>query len=161
WWSGGWFSVPASGPPLASTRVRAYRGIPHECGTRSSRGHARPGATLRHTARGPPNPPIRIAPVIPRYSRPAMARIWSEEATLERWLAVELAAVDAWAQVGTVPRQAASEIRSRARVPDPARVAELERETNHDLAAFVDAVSETLGSNGRWLHFGLTSSDVV
>jgi adenylosuccinate lyase len=90
-----------------------------------------------------------------------MARIWSEEATLERWLAVELAAVDAWAQVGTVPRQAAEEIRSQARVPSPARVAELERQTNHDLAAFVDAVSENLGANGRWLHYGLTSSDVV
>ena len=90
-----------------------------------------------------------------------MARIWSEEATLGRWLAVELAAVDAWARVGTVPRPAADEIRSRARVPSPARVAELERQTNHDLAAFVDAVSEQLGSDGRWLHYGLTSSDVV
>jgi adenylosuccinate lyase len=90
-----------------------------------------------------------------------MARIWSEKATLERWLAVELAAVDAWARVGTIPLDAADAIRSQARVPSPERVAELERTTNHDLAAFVDAAAETLGHNGRWLHYGLTSSDVV
>jgi adenylosuccinate lyase len=90
-----------------------------------------------------------------------MARIWSEEATLERWLAVELAALDAWAQVGTVEREVADTIRAHAKAPTPGRVAELERETNHDLAAFVDAVSETLGAEGRWLHYGLTSSDVV
>jgi len=90
-----------------------------------------------------------------------MARIWSESATFERWLVVELAAVDAWARVGTIPRPAADEIRSQARPPSPARVAELERTTNHDLAAFVDAVSETLARNGRWLHYGLTSSDVI
>ena len=90
-----------------------------------------------------------------------MARIWSEEAKLEGWLAVELAALDAWAEVGTVPRPAASAIRARATAPTPARVAELERTTNHDLAAFVDAVSSELGTAGRWFHFGLTSSDVV
>jgi len=90
-----------------------------------------------------------------------MARVWSEEAKLERWLAVELAALDAWAQVGTVPVSAARDIRSRARVPSPERVAELERTTNHDVAAFVDAVSTDLGPDGRWLHYGLTSSDVL
>jgi len=110
---------------------------------------------------GLPGATTRIDPVIPRYSRPAMARTWSEEATLERWLAVELAAVDAWSQAGVVPRSAAAALRERARVPDPARVAEVERTTNHDLAAFVDVVGETLGADGRWLHYGLTSSDVV
>ncbi len=90
-----------------------------------------------------------------------MAHIWSEEAKLERWLEVELAALDAWAQVGTVPREAVALIRASARPPTPERVAELERETNHDLAAFVDAVAETLGPEGRWLHYGLTSSDVL
>ena len=103
----------------------------------------------------------RIDPVISRYSRPAMARVWSEEAKLERWLAVELAALDAWAQVGNVPASAAREIRNRARVPSPERVEELERTTNHDVAAFVDAVSADLGPDGRWLHYGLTSSDVL
>jgi adenylosuccinate lyase len=90
-----------------------------------------------------------------------MARIWSEEAKLERWLAVELAALDAWAEVGAVPRDVAATVRSDARVPTPERVAELERTTNHDVAAFVDAVAEPLGPDGRWVHFGLTSSDVL
>ena len=90
-----------------------------------------------------------------------MASVWSEEATLERWLAVELAALDAWAQTGQVPANAVESIRSRARVPTPERVAEIERTTNHDLAAFVDAVAEPLGEEGRWLHYGLTSSDVI
>ena len=90
-----------------------------------------------------------------------MAHIWSEEAKLERWLEVELAALDAWAEVGTVPREAVAVIRTNARLPTPERVAELERKTNHDLAAFVDAVADTLGPEGRWLHYGLASSDVL
>jgi adenylosuccinate lyase len=99
--------------------------------------------------------------VIPRYSRPAMSRIWSEEGKLERWLEVELAALDAWAEVGVVPAEAAREIRAIAGPPSPARVAELEQETQHDVAAFVDAVAEAFGPEGRWFHYGLTSSDVV
>ena len=71
-----------------------------------------------------------------------MTRVWSEEAKLESWLAVELAALDAWAQVGTVPADAARSIRDRAMAPSPERVAEIERTTNHDVAAFVDAVAE-------------------
>jgi adenylosuccinate lyase len=102
-----------------------------------------------------------MAPVIARYSRPAMARIWSEETKLARWLDVELAALDGWAHLGVVPAEAVRTIRSQARPPAPERVAELEAVTNHDLAAFVDAVAETLGEDGRWFHYGLTSSDVV
>ena len=83
--------------------------------------------------------------MIARYSRPAMSRIWSEEGKLERWLEVELAALDAWAEVGIVPADAAREIRAAARAPSPARVAELEEKTQHDLAAFVDAVADGLG----------------
>jgi len=90
-----------------------------------------------------------------------MARVWSEEAKLERWLAVELAALEGWVQTGTVPADAAASIRQRASVPSPDRVAELERTTNHDVAAFVDAVSGELGVDGRWFHYGLTSSDVL
>jgi len=90
-----------------------------------------------------------------------MTRIWSEENKLARWLDVELAAVDAWAEVGVVPASTAAEIRARATVPTPERVAELERVTDHDTAAFVDAVAEQVGEEGRWIHFGLTSSDVV
>jgi adenylosuccinate lyase len=90
-----------------------------------------------------------------------MSRVWSEEAKLERWLAVELAALDAWADLGTIPRDEVERIRTQVRVPSPERVAELERTTNHDVAAFVDALAEHVGPQGRWLHFGLTSSDVL
>src|SRR5262245_53937694 len=90
-----------------------------------------------------------------------MTRVWSEEAKLESWLAVELAVVDAWARVGTVPESAARTIRERARVPTPMQVAERERTTNHDVAAFVDVAAGQLGDEGRWFHYGLTSSDVL
>jgi adenylosuccinate lyase len=90
-----------------------------------------------------------------------MTRVWSEEAKLARWLAVELAALDAWAQIGVVPAPAAAAIREGAQPPTVERVAEIERDTNHDVAAFVDAVSEQLGEEGRWFHYGLTSSDVL
>jgi adenylosuccinate lyase len=99
--------------------------------------------------------------VIARYSRPAMARVWSDESKLARWLEVELAALDGWASVGVVPEEAALEIRERAEAPTPERVAEIEERTQHDVAAFVDAVSEPLGPAGRWFHYGLTSSDVL
>ena len=84
--------------------------------------------------------------MIERYSRPAMKRIWSDESRLARWLEVELAALEGWAEVGAVPRDAVDDIRARAVPPTPARVAEIERETQHDVAAFVDAVA---GSSAR------------
>ncbi|MBA2475055.1 MAG: adenylosuccinate lyase [Actinobacteria bacterium] len=99
--------------------------------------------------------------MIARYSRPAMARLWSEEAKLARWLEVELAALEAWAELGVVPPEAVARIRRAAVPPTPERVAEIEARTQHDVAAFVDAVAEELGPDGRWLHFGLTSSDVI
>jgi len=99
--------------------------------------------------------------MIARYSRPAMQSIWSDESRLARWLEVELAALDGWAEVGAVPRETAEAIRQRAVPPSPERVAEIEEVTQHDVAAFVDAVSADLGADGRWLHYGLTSSDVL
>ena len=90
-----------------------------------------------------------------------MKLVWSEEGKLARWLEVELAALDAWAEIGAVPVEAAGEVRERAVAPTPERVAEIEERTQHDLAAFVDAVAEGLGDSGRWLHYGLTSSDVL
>jgi adenylosuccinate lyase len=90
-----------------------------------------------------------------------MARIWSDEGKLARWLNVELAALEGWAEVGVVPAEAVAEIAAKAEPPSPERVAEIEAQTHHDLAAFVDAVSEQLGEDGRWFHYGLTSSDVV
>jgi adenylosuccinate lyase len=99
--------------------------------------------------------------VIARYSRPEMAGVWSEESKLARWLEVELAALDGWAELGVVPADASAEIRARAVPPSPERVREIEARTHHDTAAFVDAVAERLGPDGRWFHYGLTSSDVV
>jgi adenylosuccinate lyase len=90
-----------------------------------------------------------------------MARVWSDESKLARWLEVELATLDGWAAVGAVPAEAAAEIRERAVPPSPERVAEIEEQTQHDVAAFVDAVAEGLGPAGRWFHYGLTSSDVL
>jgi adenylosuccinate lyase len=90
-----------------------------------------------------------------------MAEVWSDESRLARWLEVELAALDAWAELGAVPVGAAESIRARAVAPSPALVAEIEARTQHDVAAFVDAVAEQLGEEGRWFHYGLTSSDVL
>jgi adenylosuccinate lyase len=90
-----------------------------------------------------------------------MARIWSDEGKLGAWLEVELAATAAWAELGIVPADAAEAIREHAAAPSPERVAELEATLHHDTAAFVDAVAERLGPEGRWFHYGLTSSDVV
>jgi len=90
-----------------------------------------------------------------------MARIWSDEGKLARWLQVELAALEGWAELGVVPADVVAEIAAEAEPPSPERVTEIEARTHHDLAAFVDAVAEELGEAGRWFHYGLTSSDVV
>src|SRR3954454_17319595 len=90
-----------------------------------------------------------------------MSAIWSEEGKLERWFEVELAALDAWVELGVGPAADVAGLRAGARVPTPERVAEIEQTTDHDLAAFVDAVAEQVGPEGRWFHYGLTSSDVV
>jgi adenylosuccinate lyase len=98
--------------------------------------------------------------VISRYVRPEMALVWSEERKLETWLQVEVAAAEALAEQGVVPAEDLAQIK-QALPPDPEAVRARERVTNHDVAAFVDLVSEPLGGAGRWIHFGLTSSDVL
>jgi adenylosuccinate lyase len=98
--------------------------------------------------------------VIPRYTLPEMGALWSEAARFERMLEVEIAVAEAQARRGLVPGDALEAIRTRARV-DVARIAELERTTDHDVVAFVTQVAETVGREGRFLHLGLTSSDVV
>src|SRR3954462_3648260 len=98
--------------------------------------------------------------MIPRYTNPDMGRIWSDQRRYETWLQVELAAVDAMALAGIVPADAAREIRSRAAF-DINRIAAIEQVTQHDVIAFTTAVAEHVGPAARWLHFGLTSSDVV
>ena len=99
--------------------------------------------------------------MIARYSRPAMTGIWSEESKFVRWLEVELAALEGWAEVGAIPAEDVAKIRARANAPTPERVSEIEGVTDHETAAFVDAVAEQVGPEGRWFHYGLTSSDVV
>ena len=100
--------------------------------------------------------------MIARYTRPQMGAIWTDQGRLERWLEVELAATDVLAERGVVPREAAARIRERARV-DAARVLEIEARVRHDVIAFTLAVGEAIGDPeaARWLHYGLTSNDVV
>ena len=98
--------------------------------------------------------------MIDRYTRPEMALVWSEDRKLEAWLQVEVAASEALAEQGVVPEADLAAIK-QARPPDPATVRERERTINHDVAAFVDVVSESVSDAGRWIHFGLTSSDVL
>lgn len=98
--------------------------------------------------------------MIPRYTLPEMAAVWSDEARFGHWLEIEILAVEAWARLGTVPAEDARAIRERAAVTVE-RVNELERVTKHDVAAFVQAAGESVGEAGRWIHFGMTSSDVL
>jgi adenylosuccinate lyase len=103
--------------------------------------------------------------MIARYTRPAMGAIWSEQHKYECWLAVELAASDALAELGEVPHEAAQALRAHASF-DLQRVQEIEREVKHDVIAFTTAVAERMQAQGageasRWLHYGLTSNDVV
>jgi adenylosuccinate lyase len=98
--------------------------------------------------------------MIARYTHPDMGRIWSDQRKYETWLQVELAAVDAMVRAGIVPADAARDIRQRAAF-DIARIEEIEQVTQHDVIAFTTAVAERVGPAARWLHFGLTSSDVI
>ncbi len=98
--------------------------------------------------------------MIERYTRPEMGRIWSDQHKLETWLQVELAATRALARHGIVPQPDLEQIEQRASF-DLDAVRERERITDHDVAAFVDVVAESVGEAGRWIHFGLTSSDVL
>src|SRR5438105_10139768 len=112
------------------------------------------------TARPAPGARVQLTHVVPRYTPPRIAAIFGEESKLRRWLEVELLAVEGWAATGRVPADAARRLRQVARV-DAARVAELEAEQGHDVAAFVSAVAESAGEEARFLHLGLTSSDIV
>ena len=98
--------------------------------------------------------------MISRYTRDEIGAVWTDERRMQAWLAVELAATDAWAAEGVVPKDAARAIRERASFTVE-EVAERERTTGHDVAAFVDVVAASVGEEGRWVHYGLTSSDVL
>src|SRR5258708_36927440 len=98
--------------------------------------------------------------MIPRYTHPEMGRIWSDQRRYETWLLVETAAAEAMASAGIVPADAARDIRERGGF-EIARIDEIEQITQHDVIAFTTAVAEKVGPSARWLHFGLTSSDVI
>ena len=98
--------------------------------------------------------------MIPRYTRPEMARIWSDENRFRTWLAVEVAATETLAAAGIVPKEAAKAIRERANF-NVERIFEIEAEVKHDVIAFTTAVAEIVGPHARWFHYGLTSNDVV
>ena len=98
--------------------------------------------------------------MIARYTHPDMGAIWSDQRRYETWLEVELAATDAMADAGLIPRDAAAELRAKAAF-DPKRIEEIEAVTQHDVIAFTTAVAEQVGPAARYLHFGLTSSDVI
>ena len=98
--------------------------------------------------------------LIARYTRPAMGQIWSEESKYRNWLRVELAATDVLSRAGIVPAEAATTLREKASFTVE-RIHAIEAETRHDVLAFTQAVAESVGPEARWLHFGLTSTDVV
>jgi adenylosuccinate lyase len=98
--------------------------------------------------------------VIARYTRPEIGAVWTPQAKMEAWLEVELAATEAWAEEGAVPAEAAAAARANGAFT-VAAVEEREKVTDHDVAAFVDVVAASVGEHGRWIHYGLTSSDVL
>jgi adenylosuccinate lyase len=98
--------------------------------------------------------------MIPRYTRPEMGKIWTEQRRLETWLEIELLACEALAELGQIPREAAKEIREKSSF-DVGRVNEIEKETKHDVIAFLTSVGEAIGPLSKYLHYGLTSSDVL
>ena len=98
--------------------------------------------------------------MIPRYTRPEMARIWSDENRFRKWLDIEVAACEAQAQLGVIPKDAVEVIKEKANF-DAARVHEIEKEVKHDVIAFLTSVSEYVGPEARFIHQGMTSSDVL
>ena len=98
--------------------------------------------------------------MITRYTRPEMANIWSDENRYRCWLEVEILACEAWAELGEIPKVDVQKIRDNASF-SVERILEIEEETRHDVVAFTRAVSETLGEERKWIHYGLTSTDVV
>ncbi len=98
--------------------------------------------------------------MIARYTRPEMAALWSDENRYQKWLEVEIYACEAWNRLGRIPDDALEEIRSRAAF-DPARIAEIEAEVKHDVIAFLTNVAEHVGPASRYIHMGMTSSDVL
>src|ERR687894_1439430 len=98
--------------------------------------------------------------MISRYTLPEMGALWSEAAKFQKWLDVELAVCEVHAEMGTIPREALEEIKSKAAFTVE-RINEIEKTTDHDVIAFTTALAESIGEASRYVHYGLTSSDVV
>ncbi|MGX7234755.1 adenylosuccinate lyase [Enterococcus italicus] len=98
--------------------------------------------------------------MLERYTRPEMGNIWTDENRYRAWLEVEILATEAWSELGEIPKEDVKKIREKAAF-DTARILEIEQETRHDVVAFTRAVSESLGEERKWVHYGLTSTDVV
>ena len=145
-------------------------GVPGRDGRRRRRGERRDPRRpdRRRSGRRDAGAPLEVQgrpgggpqALIPRYSLPEMAAVWSDEARLANWLEIEILAVEAWAELGKIPPEDARAVRERAAFTVE-RVNERERVTQHDVAAFVEVVAASIGPPGRWIHFGLTSSDVL
>ncbi|MDL1971317.1 MAG: adenylosuccinate lyase [Candidatus Desulfofervidaceae bacterium] len=98
--------------------------------------------------------------MIPRYTRPEMAKIWSLENKYQKWLEIELLVCEAWAQQGVIPQDALAQIKQKASF-SVERIAEVEKRVKHDVIAFITNLEENIGPEGRYLHLGLTSSDIL
>lgn len=98
--------------------------------------------------------------MIERYTRPEMGAIWTEQNKYQAWLEIEILACEAWSDIGDIPKEDVAKIRANASF-DVERILEIEKETRHDVVAFTRAVSETLGEERKWVHYGLTSTDIV
>lgn len=98
--------------------------------------------------------------MLERYTRPEMGKIWTDQNRYQAWLEVEILADEAWAELGEIPKEDVEKIREKATF-DIDRILEIEAQTRHDVVAFTRAVSESLGDESKWVHYGLTSTDVV
>lgn len=98
--------------------------------------------------------------MIPRYTRPEMAEVWKEENKFKKWLEIEMAALEGWSRIGVIPEKAVKDIKEKVSL-DVEKINQIEMVTGHDVIAFVEQVSETAGKYGHYIHYGLTSSDIL
>src|SRR6202023_3427181 len=115
---------------------------------------------LRHKTLSASEERLYLRAVIDRYSRPEMRQLWSDKRKFQIWLEIETLACEAMAELGQIPKEDAAEIRKKARFSIP-EIAEIERRTNHDVIAFLENVADSVGPAARWIHQGLTSSDIL
>ena len=136
-------------------------GSPNDGGTSVSRKWAREGFRIFPLAHGPRLPILRgSTKMIERYTRPEMAALWADQRKYEIWLEIEVLACEAMAEIGVIPADDAQTIRAKGKF-DLAEIMEIEKRTNHDVIAFLENVASYVGPAARWMHQGLTSSDVL